>query len=171
MQYMNKEKYKEVLHYIINSVGGRANVGKTVIYKLLYFTDFDYYELHEEMLTGETYRKILHGPAPWNFDEILTELQQENKVHSFQAQFHGHLQAKYSSLVEPSLEKLSGEELKHINNILDTYSSMNASNISEWSHNDTPWKVSEEEEDIDYELVFYREPPYAKREYEEEMNS
>ena len=40
----NLEKFKEVLLYILNKVGSRPNIGESVIYKLLYFIDFDFYE-------------------------------------------------------------------------------------------------------------------------------
>ena len=40
----NLEKFKEVLLYILNKVGSKPNIGETVIYKLLYFVDFDFYE-------------------------------------------------------------------------------------------------------------------------------
>ena len=46
----NKEKFKEMLHHIINECGYRPNVGKTVMFKLLYFSDFDFYELKEKFL-------------------------------------------------------------------------------------------------------------------------
>jgi len=40
----NLEKFKEVLLYILNKVGSKPNIGETVLYKLLYFIDFDFYE-------------------------------------------------------------------------------------------------------------------------------
>ena len=51
----NLKKFKEVLVYILNQVGSRPNIGETVVYKLLYFIDFDYYEKYEEQLVGATY--------------------------------------------------------------------------------------------------------------------
>jgi len=53
----NLEKFKEVLLYILNKVGSKPNIGETVLYKLLYFTDFDFYEKYEEQLIGATYVK------------------------------------------------------------------------------------------------------------------
>ena len=53
----NLEKFKEVLLYILNKVGSKPNIGETVIYKLLYFIDFDFYEKYEEQLIGATYIK------------------------------------------------------------------------------------------------------------------
>lgn len=45
---------------------------------------------------------------------------------------------------------------------------MNASQISEYSHNDVPWLTTEDGEIIEYKSVFYRTPQYSVREYIEE---
>ncbi len=37
----NLEKFRAVFLYILNKVGSKPNIGETVIYKLLYFIDFD----------------------------------------------------------------------------------------------------------------------------------
>lgn len=42
---------------------------------------------------------------------------------------------------------------------------MNASQISEYSHGDMPWRATKDYEDINYELVFYRDPKYSVRKY------
>ena len=51
----NIEKFKQVFLYILSKVGAKPNVGQTVLYKLLYFIDFDYYELYEKQLIGLSY--------------------------------------------------------------------------------------------------------------------
>ena len=56
-------KFKNVLLYILERCAGKPNVGETVLYKLLYFSDFNYYELYEEHLTGAKYRKLPYGPV------------------------------------------------------------------------------------------------------------
>lgn len=40
----NNEKFKTVLSYIIYRCENKDNVGKTIICKLLYFSDFNDYE-------------------------------------------------------------------------------------------------------------------------------
>ena len=52
-------KMKNILLYILEHCAGKPNVGETVLYKLLYFSDFNYYELYEEQLTGAFYRNCL----------------------------------------------------------------------------------------------------------------
>jgi len=152
------KKLKQVLHYIVNEVGGKANVGKTVLYKLLYFCDFEYYLKYEQFLTGENYRKIDHGPAPIDFDQIVNELRDEKKVEWVDgAIYYGKPQNKLISLQSPNIDILSAQEIKLIDLILDEYSDYNGKQIEKISHNDTPWKATQYKEIINYNLVFYRD--------------
>ncbi len=45
---------------------------------------------------------------------------------------------------------------------------MNATQISDYSHNDVPWQTTEDGAVIDYESVFYRTPPYSVKDYSDE---
>ena len=76
----NLVKFKQFLHYVIHKTSGISKVGKTVLFKILYFTDFNYYELFEEKLSGETYLKYPYGPAPCNFDNVILELKAEGLI-------------------------------------------------------------------------------------------
>src|SRR5690554_4807232 len=67
---LNVDKFKNVLLYILEKCAGKPNVGETVLYKLLYFSDFNYYELYEEHLTGAEYRKLPYGPVPQKLNSI-----------------------------------------------------------------------------------------------------
>jgi transcriptional regulator with XRE-family HTH domain len=44
------EKFRQAILYILTKVGAKPNVGETVLYKLLYFIDFDFYEKFEEQI-------------------------------------------------------------------------------------------------------------------------
>ena len=64
------EKFEQTLLYILTKIGGKPNIGQTVLYKLLYFIDFDYYEKFEEQLIGAKYIKNHYGPTPVMFAVI-----------------------------------------------------------------------------------------------------
>jgi hypothetical protein len=64
----NIEKFKQVILYILTKVGAKPNFDQTVLYHLLYFIDFDYYELYEEQLMGLKYIKSSSGPIPVDFE-------------------------------------------------------------------------------------------------------
>jgi uncharacterized phage-associated protein len=159
-------KLEQLLHYIIHKVGHLPNVGKTVLFKYLYFCDFDYYERFEEYLTGEQYRRWDHGPVPSNFDRVIQILESKEKIEKCKVEYHGYYQEKYISLEDPDIGLLSAKELDFINKTLQRFYSFNASQISAYSHLDTPWRVTDEKDIINYDLVFYRDPITSVREYE-----
>lgn len=161
----DKEKFKQILLYLIEKCGSKINVGKTVIYKLLYFIDFDYYELNEEYLTGELYRKIEHGPAPCHFEEIEKELLENKMIFKTVVDYHDYKQIKYIPLVKPNISLLTATEKEIIDNIIERLSSMNANQIEDYSHEDIPYEITADQDIIDYETVFYRKDLHSVREY------
>lgn len=165
---LNLEKYKQVLHYIIDSVGARRNIGKTTLYKILYFCDFDFYELYETPLTGEMYRKIGYGPAPCNFGTVTKCLEQEGKVKRMQGRYGKYVQQKFNSMKKPATDLISEAEKGLINKVIKKLSGKNAVQISKFSHKDLPWRATADGEIIDYELVFYRTPEFSVRKYLDE---
>lgn len=70
----NVEKFKQALLYITQKIGALPNVGQTVLYKILYFCDFDYYEKFEEQLIGARYIKNHFGPTPVEFGAIIKNM-------------------------------------------------------------------------------------------------
>ena len=163
----NLVKFKEVLLYILEKVGSKSNIGESVLYKLLYFIDFNYYEKYEEQLIGATYIKNHYGPTPKEFIKIAEEMEGKDLV-KIQDKYFKHPQTKYLPLRGPDLSKMSAKEQRVIDDVLNILSDMNAKKISEYSHQDVPWMTAEEGEVINYESVFYRTVPYSMREYSEE---
>ncbi|KQC13172.1 MAG: repressor protein [Desulfuromonas sp. SDB] len=162
-------KFKQVLLYILNEVGSKPNIGETVIYKLLYFIDFDFYELFEEQLIGATYIKNNYGPTPVEFNKIIEDMIENEEVVRVTSKFFKYPQRKYLPLIQPDLSQLKANELQVINSVLDRLSDMNAYQISDYSHQDIPWIYTEDMQPIEYEAVFYRIPPYSVRKYEDEV--
>lgn len=160
------EKFKEVLLYILNKVGSKPNVGETVIYKLLFFIDFDYYELYEEQLIGATYIKNNYGPTPVEFKKIVEEMIKKEEIIRVDSKYFDYPQTKYLPLKQANIAILNGKEIIVIDNVLNRLSDMSAKKISDYSHGDVPWQVTEEGKQINYETVFYRTDKYSVREYE-----
>lgn len=159
------EKFKHVLLYILQKCAGKPNVGETVLYKLLYFSDFNYYELFEEHLTGTQYRKLPFGPVPYKIDFSIQEMIEAGWIQRVKTNFHGFSQTRYLPLEEADLSQLNANEKVVIDRVISQFSSWSASALSDYSHQDMPWKASKDGEVIDYELAFYRTPPYSVRNY------
>ena len=165
----NLEKFKEVLLYILNKVGSKPNIGETVIYKLLYFIDFDFYEKYEEQLVGATYMRNKFGPTPVEFIKIVERMIKNGEIEKVESEYFQFPQTKYLPIKEPDLTKLKAHEQKVMDDVLNRLSDMSAKEISAYSHQDVPWLTTKEGERIEYESVFYRTPPYSVRDYSEDL--
>jgi transcriptional regulator with XRE-family HTH domain len=166
---LSVNKFRNVLLYILERCAGKPNVGETVLYKLLYFVDFNYYELYEEHLTGAKYRKLPYGPVPQKLDTIIGQMMERNQVQRIKTDFHGYPQTRYIPLEKPDLTLLKASEKEIIDRVIEQYSDWSAAAISAYSHKDMPWLASKEGEEIDYELAFYREAPFSVRNYGNEI--
>jgi transcriptional regulator with XRE-family HTH domain len=163
----NLKKFEQTLLYLLEKVGSKPNVGMTVLYKLLYFIDFDYYEKYEDQLMGLTYFKNHHGPAPREFVKVIEEMKRAKKIEEIKSKFFKYDQKKFLPLVKPDLSLLSGQELELIDNVIERYGDKTANEISDISHQDIPWAVAEEGENLEYDHVFYRSKNISVREFEE----
>ena len=159
----NVEKFREVLLYILNKVGSKPNIGETVVYKLLYFVDFDFYEKYEEQLIGATYIKNKYGPTPVEFSKIIQSMIKAGDIVKVQSKYFQYPQTKYLPRREAKLAKLKAHEIRVIDNVLGRLSDLTASKISTYSHEDVPWLTTPEGKTIPYESVFYRTAPYSVR--------
>ncbi|OGY92396.1 MAG: repressor protein [Candidatus Komeilibacteria bacterium RIFCSPLOWO2_02_FULL_48_11] len=165
----NLNKFKEVLLYVLSKVGSKPNVGETVLYKLLYFIDFDYYEKFEEQLIGATYIKNHFGPTPVEFKAIVDDMIKKGEIAKVESKYFNHAQKKYLPVRDPDLTKLKdARELRHIDEVLARLSDKNAAELSVYSHEDVPWLVAEDNKPLDYEAVFYRAPKTSVRNYDEQ---
>jgi len=160
---LNVEKFKQVLLYILEKCAGKPNVGETVLYKLLYFSEFNYYEVYEEHLIGATFKKLPYGPVPQRLDTILNKMQSAGQLQLVKTNYFDRVQKRYIPLVKPDLALLKASETETIDQVLYRFSDYSATAISEAAHNDMPWKATAEGDVIDYELVFYREGLYRGR--------
>lgn len=167
---LNVDKFKEILLYILEKCAGKPNIGETLLYKLLYFSDFNYYEIFEEHLTGAEYRKLPFGPVPQGIDSIIKQMITNKMIKRLKTEYHGYPQTRYIPLIKPNLKRLKASEKDIIDKVIEQFSDWSASAISDYSHKDMPWLASKDGDVIDYELAFYREHPYSARTYNDDIS-
>ncbi len=162
------DKFRQILLHILKKVGGKPNIGMTVLYKLLYFIDFDYYEKYEDQLMGLVYLKNYHGPTPLLFKNLIGDMIKKGDVEIVKSKFYQYPQTKYlvNPKIEPNLSILNGQEQKHIDWELQRLSDLTANQLTDLSHKDVPWISAENGKPLDYESVFYRTPETSVREYD-----
>jgi len=163
----NIEKFKQVFLYLLEKVGSKPNVGMTVIYKLLYFIDFDYYEKYEEQIMGLTYFRNHHGPAPREFAKVVDRMKEDEEVEAVNSKFFTYDQKKFLPRKKADLGSLSGKELEMIDDVIARYGDRTAKELSRISHEDMPWAAAKPGADLEYDHVFYRPDNLSVREFEE----
>jgi transcriptional regulator with XRE-family HTH domain len=158
-----KKKFEQLLLYILSKVGGKHNVGKVVLYKLLYFAEFDYHELYpENYLSGYPFIKLPMGPAPYNFNELVSTMEEEKSVATMIVPYFNQYQQRFVANVpvEPD-KRFTKEEKACIDDVIERYSDLPANVISDLSHKDKPWQLSEDMGVILYNTVKFREEPFS----------
>ena len=163
------DKFRQVLLYILNKVGAKPNVGETVLHKLLYFIDFDYYEKYEENLMGLTYLKNYHGPTSVEFAQVVKEMQENEEIEELKSVYFKYEQKKYLPLKRAALDAFSAREIEHINDVLARLSDKNAAELENYSHQDIPWVSAQPGRPLSYESVFYRDEKYSVRNYDDPL--
>ncbi len=162
----NVEKFKQVLLYVLGKTAGKPNIGMTALYKLLYFIDMDYYEKYEEQLMGLTYIKNHYGPTPREFVKVVEQMKKDGDLEEVESTHFKYEQKKFLPRTEPDLTKLSARELGMVDDVLGRYGDKTAAQLTSLSHEDTPWAVAEDSENIEYDHVFYRSDALSVREYD-----
>jgi uncharacterized phage-associated protein len=172
---------KQLILYISSQLNGNQNYGETVLNKLLYFADFDYFEWTGTLITDEVYVKLPYGPVPKAMTEILEEMQKDGQIQIVPRTYFGKVQKNILPLIDYNLDFLQGihkenlieksnyipyPDLPHpkelLGGILAKYGSWNAEAISDRSHKDTPYLATERVgETISPGLAFYRKPEHV----------
>ncbi|MDE0633306.1 MAG: DUF4065 domain-containing protein [Caldilineaceae bacterium SB0665_bin_25] len=161
--------FRQVILYVLDRVEGKPNVGEAVLHQLLYFIDFDYYEKFEENLMGETYVKNGYGPMSVNLTRILRCMEEEGAVRKTERVYHNHSQNRYLTTGHSDTDLLRARDIEHIDQVLARFSGMSAAGLSEYSHNDIPWKCARYGKPIPYETVFYRDDRYSVSESDDAL--
>lgn len=165
----SQEKLRNLLLYLLEKCGGKPNIGETVLYKLLYFIDFDAYELQGKPITGIQYINLQYGPVPQKepYGKTIEKMLKDKELEIFSHQYYGKPQKRYIALTDPDISVFSAEELDIIDKAINRLSDMNATQIADFVHGDMPWRMTKDHDAIRYDLAFERKLPYAKRNYEE----
>ncbi len=164
---LDVEKFKNVLLYFLEHCAGKPNVGGTVLNRLLYFADFNYYEIYEEHLTTAKYCKLPYGPLPEELDVIINQMIDEGQMLRVKTEFQGIPLTRYLPLVKPDLTKLLASEVGVIDRVISQMGDWSETMITAYAHGDRPWEVTQDNEELNYELAFYRGVQYSVRVYEE----
>jgi uncharacterized phage-associated protein len=154
---LNAEKYKQAILYICSQLGKEVR-GKKKLAKLLYFVDFDFFEKNQKYFTGDKYRALSMGPVPVSLNAITEEMQKEKmlKVEPI-AEYDGYNATEvYTCLKDPKISIFSKDEKEILDRVIKKYGHLNGKQLEELTHAEAPFSGTKQNDEIFYELAFYR---------------
>ncbi len=166
----SKVKFENAMLYILAKIGARPNIGQTILYKIFYFLDFDYYEKYEEQLIGLTYIRNHFGPTPKYFKTFIDQMIEDEKLEEIKTKYFRNDQTKYLPRVDANISCFNPLEMAHIDWEIKRFENMTAAEASELSHQDLPWLTSKQGEVLQYESVFYRNEKTSQRTYQDDQD-
>lgn len=137
----DREKFKDVIHYIVDYVAahhGTEALGNTKLHKALYYSDMLRYLDTGSPLTGAEYQRQKFGPTARHLTWALNELESERRVLVTKRNYYGYRKSEYQSLQKPSLARLSEDEITLIGDMIAFVCAKTAAEISDFSH-DEAW--------------------------------
>lgn len=151
----NKNKFLSMISQFLNSFDKNDDFNLCLLFSLLYIADFNYYELYEKSLSGESYIRDANGVVPLHFFKLFGEYFNENFI----------LNRDFIDFIEKIKVDLSQNEFMIINDVINKFKNYDDEGILNYVKGDIPWRIAEDNQAINYEAVFYRESEYSIREY------
>lgn len=157
----NKAKFENLILYLIRNFPDQTLKGLMKLAKLLYFADFDYFEVYETSISGATYRAIKMGPYPDELDGALREMEskhilkiskedigRDNDVTVFK------LGDRADAATNTAL--FSEAEKRVLDSVCRRYKELSGTDLGTVTHNEAPYNSVNLGEVIPYEMSFYR---------------
>lgn len=128
---------------------------KTVINKLLFYTDFKHFKTYSMGLTGAQYIHLHYGPVPQHYEIYLAKLVNEGSIEIDEIYYPEAAGQMYTSVEEPVLSIFSDKELITLATVNDYFKGFGAKEISEFSHGERGYKETSHRQPISYEYAAF----------------
>lgn len=148
----SEAKQKNIILYFLHHINN-AYLGKTKLMKLLYYADFEFYEQQKRSITGDQYLAMNFGPVPRNAENLLKKMETAEEILIKTGILGSYEQVKYYPNAAPAMDIFDKSELEHIENITKRFEHWTASQMSNQTHEEYPWKTTQWGEVIDYNLA------------------
>lgn len=158
----SEEKLRELILYIAQKSLSDTRCGAVKLNKLLYYCDFTAYRKLGKSITGAEYQHLQEGPAPRRGLPAQDNLKRE-----------GAIEIKYEpSLIGEPLRRIipkrkpyqifSKKERELINGIIKEFWNLTGRDLSEKSHEEFGWRLTQLGETIHYRTSWLSSSPLTE---------
>ena len=150
----HEKKFEEAILYIAKKSEMDEKYGSVKLNKLLFCSDFIAFAQFGQPITNQEYQKLEKGPAPRRIIPVIDAMESKGDCAYQERIYYGHPQKRLLALREPKLSCFSGDEIALIDQIINRYWGLNATNVSDKSHLFLGYDIVDMGETIPYETVF-----------------
>ncbi|WP_334329684.1 type II TA system antitoxin MqsA family protein [Companilactobacillus sp. HBUAS59699] len=142
-------KFKNMVIYFTNTTKG---LSKTRLNKLLFYSDFTFFQQSTTSISGATYIHDHYGPVPNDF-ELLYSVLKDDGIIDFVPFNNGHgEELRTNKSINSSI--FNNDELYVLKKISKKFDGFNANKITEYSHKESAYKETKSKKFISYEYAF-----------------
>jgi len=143
------EKIKNMVLYIL----GFHETYVTKINKLLWYMDFLCYKAFSVSISGNSYTHSAYGPTADDYELIISVMLKDALIGKNEVILHDAVREQLKSLTPCDISIFSKDEIKVMDFVLDIFKDFKCGKISEYSHEEAPYKHTIEGQKISYTLA------------------
>ena len=162
----NPDKFRELILLFADRSRDDERFGMTKLNKLMFYTDFGCYLLFGKPVTGVTYQHWPAGPVAKEMANAKHDLVAgEYAKIEYRPYFNG-TQERVVPIRDPDTSMFDESELSVVDQVVSYFWNYNARQISDYSHLELGWRVTEDFQDIPYETAWISPEPLSAEQIE-----
>ena len=154
-------KFAELLLHVASRLQDDRAGGATKLNKVLFFVEFTHLRRHHRVVSGCQFQKLPHGPAPHQLLPVRHRLIDSGAAELVEEDFLGRPQHRLVPKRPADLTRFTAEELQTIEDVLAQLAGMTGTQVSELSHQEPGWRLTEIGETIPFSSAFLDFPQAA----------
>lgn len=154
-----QSRLREAALYVMNAARDFDYFGLIKLNKMLWRADFMSFHERRFPVTGRSYQKLEHGPAPVEMKPVLRELESAGRIEYVDSGVPN--EKRPVPLVEVKISNLSPRDLEFLGEAIAYYRAMTASATSRESHG-VAWRSREMGELIPYDTAIFDDLPMSQ---------
>jgi len=147
-------KFTELVLYVADRLRGDGAGGATKLNKVLFFAEFTHLRRHHAVISGCEFQKLDHGPAPRQLLPVRRRLVESNEAELIEEDFLGRPEHWLVPLRPVDRSVFTDDELKTVDDVLDQLQGLTGTQVSELSHEEPGWRLTEVGDTIPYAAAF-----------------
>ena len=167
---VNKTKIRNLILYFINNIPV-SELGKTKLYKLIFFVDSLAYEIQGSTVTGDKYLKFPMGPVPVSVSGILHEMNENGSITIDVMLKQGYFMTSYTPNKLPDMNVFNGTELGIIGEVFTSKSKKSRSELINLSHQMSSWVMANDFEEMDLSTDYHKSLSPSPQEFVKEYKN